>query len=94
MEHHLDTVLTLVPVWLLITVLIGAINGSLFFLVAGRRPRSLLPYVAISMAFATMAQLSGLVAAGEPPLSLGDVQLVAASLASWIALSIARAAGV
>ncbi len=89
----MSDVLGLIPVWLIITPLIGVVNGALFFFIVGRRASSLPLYLVLAVAAASLVQASGLVEAGEPPYSLGDVQLVAASLGAWLALVIARLLG-
>ena len=93
MTPYLELLLGVVPVWLVITPLVGVMNGALFFLLAGRRPSSLPLYIVLASVAASLAQASGLVGANEPPYSLGDVHVVAASLAAWVTLAVARAAG-
>jgi hypothetical protein len=88
-----DAVLGAIPVWLVITPLIGAVNGALFFLIVGRRPSSLFIYVPLATLAASLVQAANLVEAGGPPFSLGDVHLVVASLAAWVALAVTRAIG-
>lgn len=88
-----DPILALLPPWLLIVPLIGAINGALFFLIVGRRPSSLPVYLALAVAAASLAQALQLVEPGAPPLSVGDVHLVATSMAAWAALVLTRALG-
>ena len=82
-----------VPIWLVITPLIGVINGAVFFLLVGRRPRSLFIYLALACLAASGAQALGLVEGGGPPFSLGDIQLVLVSAAAWVVLVAARAVG-
>lgn len=93
MAPYLDAIVGAIPIWLVITPLVGVVNGALFFLIVGRRPLSLLLYVVLAASAASLVQASGLVAAGSPPFSLGDVQLVAASLAAWTVLAITRTVG-
>ncbi len=88
-----EAVLGSVPIWLVITPLIGVVNGAVFFLLVGRRPRSLFIYLALACLAASCVQALGLVEGGAPPFSLGDVQLVAVSIAAWAALAAARAIG-
>jgi hypothetical protein len=90
---YLELLLGTIPVWLVITPLIGVVNGALFFLIVGRRPSSLPLYLLLGSVAASLAQAAGLVEAGTPPFSLGDIQLVGASLAAWAVLVITRAAG-
>ncbi len=93
MAPYLEGVLGAIPIWLLITPLVGAVNGALFFLIVGRRPSSLPLYVVLAALAASLFQATGVVRAGEPPLSLGDVHLVATTLAAWSALAATRAVG-
>jgi hypothetical protein len=88
-----DPMLALLPPWLLITPLIGVIHGSLFFLIVGRRPSSLPVYLTIGVAAASVAQVLQLVPPGAPPFSLGEVHLVATSVATWIVMLASRIAG-
>ncbi len=81
------------PIWLMVTPLVGTINATLFFLIAGRRPGSLILYLAIAIIAASAMHMAGLVDAGDPPFSLGDVHLVWTSLAAWGALAISRLLG-
>ena len=80
------------PAWLVITPLIGVVTGSLFFLVAGRRPASLFLYVVLAVITASAVQAAGIFQTGGPPFSLGDVNLLAPLIASWLALVMTRAA--
>jgi len=89
----LDPMLSLLPPWLLLTPLIGVIHGSLFFLIVGRRPSSLPVYLAIGVAAATVAQVLQLVPPGPPPLSIGEIHLVATSVATWAVMVVGRVLG-
>jgi len=93
LDPFIDALLGLAPVWLVITPLVGVVNGTLFFLIVGRRPNSLLIYVTLAILAASVEQALGLVAADSPPFSLGDVHLIATTVAAWVALAIARAVG-
>jgi hypothetical protein len=88
-----DPLLALFPPWLLITPLIGIIHGSLFFLIVGRRPSSLPVYLTIGVAVASLAQALQLMPPGPPPFSLGEVHLVATSVATWAVMVLSRVAG-
>ncbi|MFN8634651.1 MAG: hypothetical protein U0893_12405 [Chloroflexota bacterium] len=89
----LDPSLAVLPPWLLITPLIGVIHGSLFFLIVGRRPSSLPVYLALGIAAASLAQAVQLVPPGPPPFSLGEVHLVAISVATWAVMVASRILG-
>lgn len=82
-----------VPIWLIITPLVGVINACVFFLLAGRRPFSLFIYLPLASLTASIIQAAGVFEAGAVPYSLGDVHLVAASVTAWATLALARAAG-
>ena len=88
-----DPLLALLPPWLLITPLIGLIHGSLFFIVVGRRPSSLPVYLVLGVAAASLMQALELVPPGAPPFSLGEVNLLATSLATWVVIMISRIVG-
>ena len=88
-----DPMLALLPPWLLITPLIGLIHGSLFFIVVGRRPSSLPVYLALGIAAASLMQALQLVPPGAPPFSLGEVNLVSTSIATWVVILISRITG-
>ena len=89
----LETLVGSVPIWLVITALVGLVNGAMFFLLVGRRPRSLWIYLVVASLAASGVQALGLVEGGAPPFSLGDIQLVVVSAAAWVALVTARALG-
>jgi hypothetical protein len=82
------------PAWILITPLVGVVTGALFFLLGARSPASLATYVLIGVLFASIGHAVGIVEAGDPPFSLGEVHLVASSLTAWFALVVARWLGV
>jgi cellulose synthase/poly-beta-1,6-N-acetylglucosamine synthase-like glycosyltransferase len=88
-----DPMLALFPPWLLITPLLGVIHGSLFFIIVGRRPSSLPVYLVLGIAAASLFQMLQLVPLGAPPFSLGEVQLVTTSVATWALLMASRIAG-
>lgn len=89
----LDPMLTLLPPWLLITPLVGLINGSLFFVILGRKPSSLPVYVVLAVSAASAMQALQLIQPGGPPLSVGEVHLVATSLAAWVVMMVTRLVG-
>jgi len=88
-----DPMLALLPPWLLITPLIGLIHGSLLFLVVGRRPSSLPVYLALGIAAASLMQALELVPPGAPPFSLGEVNLISTSVATWVVIVVSRVEG-
>lgn len=90
----LDSMLAILPPWLLITPLLGVIHGSLFFLVLGRRASSLPVYLVLGVAAASLAQALQLVPPGQPPFSLGEVHLVATAVATWAVMLAIRTVGI
>ena len=88
-----EPLLTLLPPWLVLTPLIGLIHGSLFFILLGRRPSSLPVYLALGVAAASLMQALELFPPGAAPYSLGDVNLVATSVATWVVILMSRIAG-
>lgn len=93
MPPLVDGALAIVPVWLIITPLVGVVNGALFFLLAGRRPSSLGIYVPLAAVAASLPHAVGLTPIGSPPWTLGEVHLVAASVGAWSMLALVRLAG-
>ena len=89
----IDAITFGLPIWLMVTPLIGTINATLFFLIAVRRPGSLMLYLTVAIVAASSMHLAGLFDAGEPPFSIGDVHLLSTSLAAWGALAISRLLG-
>jgi len=95
MSPELAFILSLSPPWLVATVLLGFAHGSLFFLLAGKCPRSLPAYWVLGVAAAIAGQMVGFqLDPPPPPLALGEVHLPAASAGAWVALAIARMLGV
>jgi hypothetical protein len=88
-----DPMLSLLPPWLLITPLIGLIHGSLFFILVGRRPSSLPVYLALGVAAASLMQALELFPPGAAPFSLGDVNLLSISVATWVVILVSRVTG-
>jgi hypothetical protein len=93
LEPTIETLIALLPPWLLITPLIGIIHGALFFLIGGRRPSSLPVYLTIGIAAASLAQALQIVPPGPPPFSLGEINLVFTSVATWAVMMVSRLAG-
>jgi hypothetical protein len=88
-----DPLLALLPPWLLHPPLIGLLHGSLVVILAGRRPSSLPVYLALGVAAASLMQALELVPPGAPPFSLGEVNLVSTSVATWVVILVSRIFG-
>ena len=89
----MDALFQLLPPWMVIAPLIGLINASLFFVIVGRRPVGLPVYAMVAIVAATLVQSLGIARAGEPPLSLGEVNLLATSIGAWVSLVLVRSVG-
>jgi hypothetical protein len=89
----MDSLLQLAPPWLMIVPLVGMINASLFFILIGRRPISLPIYAIVAIIGALFVQSMSFVKPGEPPLSLGEVNLVATTIGAWVTLVMVRSVG-
>jgi hypothetical protein len=89
----LDPLFQLAAPWLVIVPLIGVINGAVFFLIVGRRPLSLPLYLIVAVTAALLIQSLAIATPGDPPLSLGEVNLVTTSVSAWASLVVTRVAG-
>jgi hypothetical protein len=89
----MDVLIQLAPPWLVIVPLVGVINASLFFLIIGRRSISLPLYTIVAIGAAMGVQSLSFVKPGEPPLSLGEVNLVATTIGTWATLVLVRTVG-
>ena len=93
----IDTLDLLMPLlrqaepWLVVTLLAGVVSASAFYLVAGRGFRSLLLYLLVGLVAAPLCQRAATgVNPMPPPLSIGEVNLVAVGVGTWLCLTIAR----
>ena len=89
----MDALIQLAPPWLVIVPLVGVINASLFFLLIGRRSFSLPLYAIVAIIGALFVQSMRFVTPGDPPLSLGEVNLVATTVGAWATLMLVRSVG-
>ena len=77
------------PPYLLLSLLIAGVYGALFHLWRGKTFRELLLYLGAAVAGFALGGVAG-GAVGLPLLTVGQVHIVEASLASWGFLFIAR----
>jgi len=77
------------PPYLLLSLLIATLYGALFHLWRGKTFRELLLYLGAAIAGFALGEVAGS-ALGLPLLTIGQVHIVEASLASWGFLFIAR----
>ena len=78
--------------WVVLAIVIGVVSASAFYVAFGRGLRSLPTYVALGLIAAPLFQvLSGPLLAPPPPLTIGEVNLLAVAGGTWGVLTIARA---
>jgi hypothetical protein len=77
------------PPYLLLSLLIAALYGALFHLWRGKTFRELLLYLGAAIVGFGLGEVAGNVL-GLPLLTVGQVHIIEASLASWGCLFIAR----
>ena len=82
-------IIGLIPPWAVLSALIGLVHGSLFHVLFGAQIRQL-PLAVIIAIVASV--LGGLLGTMIPPaiVELGDTNLIATTIAAWLALGIAR----
>ena len=85
--------LTLLPPWLVLTSLLGVINAAACFLLVGRRLSRLAWYALLGLFSASLGQVVGAAVLAPNPLSIGDVNVLAASLAACAVVLLARLCG-
>lgn len=86
--------LAFLPPWVALAALLGVINGSACFMLLGQRITRLGWYAAIGAPTAALGHVFGAATQAPAPVLIGEVNVVTASLATWIILSAAWAAGV
>jgi hypothetical protein len=85
--------LSALPPWLVLAALLGVINAAACFMLVGRRVSRLAWYAVLGMLAASLGQVvSGAVQAPEP-LSIGDLNVLAASVGAWTVVLAARLTG-
>jgi hypothetical protein len=81
----------LAPPWVVLAALCGLTSAAAFYLVAGRSFRSLPTYLVLGVLFAPICQvLFNDLPPLPPPLTVGEVDLVAVTAGTWLLLAIAR----
>jgi hypothetical protein len=86
-------VLSLLPPWLALAALVGAMNGAACFILVGRRLGSLPWYVVIGSLAGGLGQIFAQALGAPVPLAIGELNVVAASVAALLVLVGARIAG-
>jgi hypothetical protein len=84
-----QTLLMLLPPWLVLAALLGCMHAALFHLLFGNRVGRLPLEILVGL-LASMA--GGLLGTMIPPavLAIGDTNLIATATSAWMALGIAR----
>ena len=72
-----------VPPWLVLSGLLGVINAAACFMLVGRRVAHLALYALIGALAAGLGQVVGAAVGAPQPLTIGDVNVVAASAGAW-----------
>ncbi len=77
------TVLAALPPWLVLAGLLGVINAAACFMLIGRRVSRLAWYAALGLFAACLGQVVGATIHAPEPLEIGDLNVLAASAATW-----------
>jgi hypothetical protein len=83
------TIISVVAPWALLSALIGVAHGALFHLFFGSRIRQIPPELLFGLCGSV---IGGFLGTMIPPavVEVGDTNLIATTLAAWVALGIAR----
>ena len=81
------------PPWLVLAALVGVINAAACFLLLGRRLSHLAWYVVLGALAAGLGQVVGDALDAPNPLQIGELNVLAASVAAWVIVLVARVAG-
>ena len=93
MPSALSEPLAVVPPWLALAGLVGVINAAACFMLVGRRISRLGWYVGLGALAAGLGQVFGAALQAPEPLKIGDLNVLAASVAAWAIVLVARLAG-
>lgn len=81
------------PPWLILAGLLGVINAAACFMLIGRRLSRLAWYAVLGIFAAGLGQVVGTAVHAPEPLAIGDLNVLAASSATWLAVIVARLVG-
>ena len=81
------------PPWLILAGLLGVINAAACFMLIGRRLGRLAWYAVLGIFAAGLGQVVGTAVHLPEPLKIGDLNVLAASCATWLVVIVARAVG-
>lgn len=89
----MTTALPPLPPWLVLAGLLGVINGAACFMLVGRHLGRLAWYALVGLFSACLGQVVSTAVAVPQPLLIGDVNVLATSVAACVVLLAARLAG-
>lgn len=87
------SLLTPLPPWLVLAALLGVINAAACFMLVGRRASRLAWYAVLGMLAASLGQVVGAAVHAPAPLSIGDLNVLAASVGACSVVLAARLTG-
>ena len=82
--------LSLVPPWLVLASLLGVINAAACFMLVGRALSRVTWYALLGLFAVSLGQVVASVLPLANPLPIGDLNVLAASLAAWLVVLLAR----
>jgi len=83
----------MLPPWLLLASLLGVITAAAAFLLVGRHPTRVTWYALLGLFAASLGQVVGTALSAPNPLSIGDVNVLAACLGACVVVGAARVWG-
>lgn len=92
MSAEVAALLTPIPPWLFLATLLGVVNAAGCFMLVGRRTAHLPLYALIGSIAAPLGQVFAVAAQVPSPVSIGELNVVAVSLAACLLTGGARAA--
>ena len=93
MPASLPAVLTPLPPWLILAGLLGVINAAACFMLIGRHLSRLAWYAVLGMFAASLGQVVATAIQAPEPLKIGDLNVMAASVAACSVVLVARLRG-
>ena len=82
--------LALLPPWLVLASLLGVINAAACFMLVGRRVSRVTWYALLGLFAASLGQVVSTALSAPNPLSIGDLNVLGASLGAWAVVLLAR----
>ena len=93
MPSALSEVLAGLPPWLVLAAVVGVINAAACFMLVGRRVSRLGWYVGLGALAGGLGQVFGAALEAPEPVRIGELNVLAASVAAWVIVLVARLAG-